>query len=511
MSSYRRSPKSLADLACDAVCRSLPDMQGELPPGLPQDVVDDIFNSLIEHSALNATTLHALKNCELFSLPLTNCRGVTDEWLMPLSVRSSTCNSSATSINGSLSPIPYPTTPPQATMMRRGAILLPTDNMSSMDFDDSNDQNATFFATLDAQDDAESDQTVEDSSFSTSSFVSASSNYETMNSLLTSDVDDPTAMKCGLHRQHHITNLNSVETHLTNDSIMESLSDDIPEKDEERRPSMDETEVSDDLTIKMRACDSPLQQPYTPIAPEGYSLPSSFPGSIGSFEPQISFARNVKLLDLRGCQHLSDRGLLQLTDLSKLEVARFDNCHSITGRGLSALSNSRQLHTLSLVNCRRLTDEGIIHISRFLLTLECLILDGCRCITDRSMDAMSALSNLKTLDLSQCDLITDDGLKRLELLRELQVLSLGWCRKVTNEGLNTFTSHQERSMKMRVLRLSRCSSITDVGIAYVSRLSCLEELDLNGCTSVSSNALGNALQKLNHLHTLDVSYCPGIM
>jgi hypothetical protein len=65
-----------------------------------------------------------------------------------------------------------------------------------------------------------------------------------------------------------------------------------------------------------------------------------------TYEP-YSITANMTLLDLRGSQRLTDRGLLQLTDLGRLEVARLDNCHALVGRGLVALGSSHRLHTLS--------------------------------------------------------------------------------------------------------------------------------------------------------------------
>ena len=46
---------------------------------------------------------------------------------------------------------------------------------------------------------------------------------------------------------------------------------------------------------------------------------------------------------------------------------------------------------------------------------------------------------------------------------------------------------------------------------YISLLDHLEELDLNGCTNISSNALAITLDKLTSLISLDVSYNPGIL
>ena len=58
--------------------------------------------------------------------------------------------------------------------------------------------------------------------------------------------------------------------------------------------------------------------------------------------------------------------------------------------------------------------------------------------------------------------------------------------------------------------MARCS-ITDEGLCHLETLENLEELDLNGCVNISSEALGNTLGKLLHISSLDVSYCPGIL
>jgi hypothetical protein len=217
----------------------------------------------------------------------------------------------------------------------------------------------------------------------------------------------------------------------------------------------------------------------------------------------------LTLLDLRGSQRLTDAGLMQLRDLSALQVAKLDGCHSLVGRGLLAFAGSHRLHTLSLANCRRLSDEAVINISH-LSSLEALSLDGCRCLTDRSLVAISNLVHLEKLDLSQCDLITDEGLDHLHDLACLNELSLGWCRLVTDAGVNLLTQQAGRSSTLRILRLARCP-ITDEGVVHLKRLVALEELDLNGCSSIGSNALGNTLGCLTNLTTLDVSYCPGIL
>jgi hypothetical protein len=427
----RRSPKSLAELATDALCRSLARLNGELPPGLPQDVVDSIANSLVAHSALNATTLRIFKNCELNTLSLAGCRGVNDAWLEALVVTTTTTtttttSSSSSSSSGSNQQHPLPTLPDWSMM---GA----TADMKGVEL------------------------------HGCLSFGCSGSDYEDMSACSTSSFVSATS-------QHHK----------------------FDEGDDQ--PMIDATSA-------------------LPLSPSHQREGSMLKTMSDDYPPENRYANSVTstltLLDLRGSTDLTDRGLLQLCDLTQLEVAKLDNCHGLVGYGLLALSSSRHLHTLSLANCRRLTDEAVISVSH-LTGIRALVLDGCRCLTNRSMTALQELTDLRKLGLSQCDLITDQGLEPLESLNNLQELSLGWCRLITDHGIDALTLQPGRASNMTILRLARVP-VTDEGVGHLARLVALEELDLSGCSSVSSAALGKTLQLLPRMNVLDLSYCPGIL
>ena len=370
----------MAELATDALCRSLPLLDGELPPGLPQDVIDDVVRSLIQHSALNATTLRILRQCPLAELSLSGCRGVTDQWLAPLK---------------SHSPLPA---------------LYPSDD--SMECEDEQDN---------SNNDDDDDDNVEDGFFS------------------------------------------SLENKNSSDSSS--------------------------------SCASSSTQTFCSASSAATETPC--------------FTSYLTTLDLRGSQQLSDEGLMQLTQLTRLEVAFMDNCHSLQGRGLVVLEQAHHLHTLQLDHCRRLTDEGILHLSH-LVSLQTLSLSGCRCLTDCALQALADLYNLRKLDLGQCDLITDQGVAMLDNLQVLQELSLGWCRSLTDQALEILSLQEGRAQHLRVLRLARCN-LTDEALPHLAKLKALQELDLNGCHRLSSTATGRALQQLPKLTVLDVSYCPNIL
>jgi len=404
-----RSPKSLVELCTDSLCRALPYLDGELPAGLPQDIVNDVVKSLMQHSALNARTLGVLRNCEIGVLSLAGCRGVSDKWLEPFSTKTPTCSPQLTHVS----------TPTQEEYME--IMNLGPANEEAYGIPTSNEEDT--------------------SSVSVSSFVSASS---------TPPGDA-------------------------------SVND--------RKGGRMDTSINPQSSV-------PLQDCFSQNIPNYPSISKS------------SIVSSLILLDLRGSQELTDEGLMQLSNLGSLEIAKLDNCHSLVGKGLVALSSSHRLHTLSLANCRRLTDEAVINISH-IFSIKALILDGCRCLTDRSLVAISNLHDLNKLDMSQCDLITNEGLDHLDELEVLEELSLGWCRMISDSGLNTLTQQPGRS-KLKVLRIARCA-ITDTGVDYLSRLSSLEALDFNGCSNVGSTALGKILGKLPNLEHLDVSYCPGIL
>lgn len=242
---HRRSPKTLAELCVETLCRNVSYYQGELPPGLPQEIVNSLVESLHSHAAWNASSLRVLKHCELETLNLSNARGVNDSWLQQLQI---------------------------------------DDEPYSRDDDDA-------------------------------SFVSAQSHAN----------------------------------------------------------------ENDDVSMKEVPC---------------------------------SLTANLTTLDLSHSPQLTDQGLLMLTNLPNLRIAKLDHCHTILGDGLVSFCVSTLLRDLSLSDCRSLTDTGVLNVAH--LQLENLNLDGCRCLTDTSVVAISQIGSMRRLDLGRCDFLTDEGSRPFE-------------------------------------------------------------------------------------------------
>lgn len=351
------------------------------------------MQSLTSHAALNRTTLRALTNCELGALSLANCRGVSDEWLVTLS--SSSLSSDSPRRNGSTSAGESNGTnqrhgtasnaseegpkraPPLRDVHPTQFVVPGSVSSMIMDVDDLDD---LYSGDISNHKDNADDCCIKScGSRSTSSFVSASS--RPTSPLLPSVLPPPEFFSLTWNPPAPSASLwlHTVKGFASGD-------------------------VSSNACIKMHS--SP-QKPYQlPDATDDsfYNDDTSFTGSFRA--PPVAAGgttSTLTLLDLRGSQRITDKGLLQLshTPLLSLEVAQLDNCHGITGRGLLAFSRSHRLHTLSMSNCRRLTDEAVVNVSHLGTSLSALNLGGCRCLTDRSLEALGGLVMLRKLDLSQ--------------------------------------------------------------------------------------------------------------
>lgn len=132
------------------------------------------------------------------------------------------------------------------------------------------------------------------------------------------------------------------------------------------------------------------------------------------------------------------------------------------------------------------------------------------CLSDISLKSIGKLLNLRKLDISQWDLLTDDALEHLRGIFFLEELSLGWCRRISDKGIRILAEQPGRNEHIRTLSLARCQ-ISDAGVKFLANFQMLQNLDLNGCCHINSEALGEVLTLLKGLEYLDVSYSRKIL
>ncbi|RWW47037.1 hypothetical protein BHE74_00046966 [Ensete ventricosum] len=153
----------------------------------------------------------------------------------------------------------------------------------------------------------------------------------------------------------------------------------------------------------------------------------------------------------------------------------------VTDAGLCAIAFCcRKLKNISLRRRKGVGDVGAIELAKHAKGLSSLDLSWCSKVTDRAVGAFCAFSSLMVLCLRGCPLLSDSGLACLA------------------------TGPLSRSL--RVLDLSECDQITDLGVCLLRHIRCLEELSLADCGPKITDVGGIAIASIVSLRRLDLSW-----
>lgn len=214
----------------------------------------------------------------------------------------------------------------------------------------------------------------------------------------------------------------------------------------------------------------------------------------------VTCAPNLEILDLSGCDLLTNEGLAHVPQLQNLKALNLAECEEITNAGLAPLSGLQNLKHLNLTDCERITNVGLAHFAEF-PSLTRLNLSGCSNISNSGVAHLSGCPGLEHLSLSGCWKITNVGLAHLEHLL-LNSLNLSRCEKITNAGL---AAHLSKLQSLEYLNLSGCWKITDAGLPSLNPLQNLKALNLTECEQITDRGIWNLIDHLPKLEELRFS------
>ncbi|MFT6241748.1 MAG: Leucine-rich repeat (LRR) protein [Akkermansiaceae bacterium] len=148
-----------------------------------------------------------------------------------------------------------------------------------------------------------------------------------------------------------------------------------------------------------------------------------------------SIGRNVTLRELNVSDNdsFTDEGMISLKGLRKLEVLNFWHLKGLTGSGLEIIPGLPNLRELNLADCHNLRDDGLDHVI-VSKSIEALYLDNGKTITDEGIARLVGMSTLKELTLQGCANLTDESLRSVSKLRGLEYLDISNCLQMTDEG-----------------------------------------------------------------------------
>ncbi|KAK7496136.1 hypothetical protein BaRGS_00012546 [Batillaria attramentaria] len=225
----------------------------------------------------------------------------------------------------------------------------------------------------------------------------------------------------------------------------------------------------------------------------------------------------LTVLNLSLCKQVTDLGLGRIAQhLKNLEVLELGGCSNVTNTGVLFIAvGLRKLKSLNLRSCRLVSDQGIGYLAGQHPQTKCgnpglehLGLQDCQKLTDQALKHVSVgLSTLKTINLSFCSSVTDTGIKFLSKMTTLQELNLRSCDNISDIGLGYLS---EGGARLIALDVSFCDKVGDQGLVFLSQgLFSLRSLSLNAC-NISDDGIQRVVTTLHDLTTLNIGQCSRI-
>ena len=185
----------------------------------------------------------------------------------------------------------------------------------------------------------------------------------------------------------------------------------------------------------------------------------------------ISDLNSLCKLDI-GRSDVTDLGAMHLTNLVNLQVLDLEGT-DIGDTGLSAIKDLYQLRSLELSG--KGTHFGLRHLAD-LSNLQELSINSRKDypIDAKSLGHLADLTDLQSLDFGYCE-ITDEAMPIIGKFRELRRLDLRGSR-ITDAGMAQLSDLG----KIKDLNLGDCEAVTDAGIRVISNFRDLKSLSLTG-------------------------------
>ncbi|KAK9079492.1 hypothetical protein SSX86_001164 [Deinandra increscens subsp. villosa] len=223
---------------------------------------------------------------------------------------------------------------------------------------------------------------------------------------------------------------------------------------------------------------------------------------------------NLTELSLDSCSNIGDEGLQAIgRSCRNLKSISLTNCPFIGDQGIASLLSSAscsltklKLHTLNI------TDVSIAVIGHYGIAITDLALTGLCKVSEKGFWVMGhgqGLQKLRLLTVTSCFGLTDVGVEAVgKGCPNLKQFSLHKCALLSDNGLYSFA---KSAVSLESLILDECHRVTQCGI-FSMFLNCdskLKSLGLKNCLGFKDLSFKTPLSRCSTLKTLSVENCPG--
>ncbi|XP_028833308.1 F-box/LRR-repeat protein 7 isoform X2 [Denticeps clupeoides] len=222
--------------------------------------------------------------------------------------------------------------------------------------------------------------------------------------------------------------------------------------------------------------------------------------------------RALRVLTRRLCQ---DTPNVCLT----LETVVTNGCRRLTDRGLYTVAQCcPELRRLELAGCYNVSNEAVFEVVSRCPNLEYLDVSGCSKVTCISLTREASLKlapmhgqqiSIRYLDMTDCFALEDEGLHTIAAhCPMLMHLYLRRCVRLTDEGLRCLVLY---CPAIRELSVSDCRFISDFGLREIAKLEgCLRYLSIAHCGRVTDVGVRYVAKYCSRLRYLNARGCEGL-
>ncbi|EQC33358.1 hypothetical protein SDRG_09334, partial [Saprolegnia diclina VS20] len=227
--------------------------------------------------------------------------------------------------------------------------------------------------------------------------------------------------------------------------------------------------------------------------------------------------RRLECLEIANAIKVSDAGMRTLAlHCSTLRTLNISGCTGVAGAGLGAISDHcTNMRRLSIANCSHLDEWVLVRLFYNFQHLEHLDVAGCAQVADTTLKTLGfQCRQLTFLNISFCSQVSDTGVVSVaQYCTRLETLLVATQKGRVNERVTDISclSLGEHCPKLRVLNVSGCTFVSDVGIAWlVQGCSHLESLDLTYCFKLTDEGLRSIGANAPSLHTLRIGHAKNV-
>jgi hypothetical protein len=219
---------------------------------------------------------------------------------------------------------------------------------------------------------------------------------------------------------------------------------------------------------------------------------------------------SLSTLEIINCPKIEKEAVYYMT-ANPFQVLRLINMPSLTDEPLRAIADAtsirQHIHELDLSQAVQIGDFGLVSVAmkcRFLTTLN---LNGCRAISETSMDVVFKLAGLRHLELRDCIMISDRCFSFEEPCM-LQHLDLTGCVEVSDIGIENISSF---CPDLTFISLERLPKVTDACIRTLL-FGChfMSNINIANCQGLTPTAVQNMIDSTMYLRFVNLFAIPNL-